>query len=221
MKATHRAILQPLVSNSEHDHRIHNIRMRMQLRQHVEADIRELISELQDLRRKRRWSAQYLQTLQRFGKKWLARRTGYKTVLKPRALLATIKVPGFSNRTKEAKMETFSDDPIPTRAARNTTSKVSHAIARDVEPVWSPISSHTNDIRLDGMRRSFASFSERSRACASRSTLTMFAFGKLSSKQMELSGSGPDPRKATLRVLVWGKGRKADRRLDSSRDKSM
>ena len=67
-----------------------------------------------------------------------------------------------------------------------------------------------------------ANLADRSRACESRSTLMILACGMLSKRQIELSGRGPDPMKAMLvGEFDLCTGRKAERRLDSRRDRSM
>lgn len=179
-----------------HNHRVHNLRPRMHLKQNLQPNPRQLIRQLQNLFL---ISPNPTPRIANCIRKKRAP-TGYKILLSPCALLATTTVPGLNFFTSASKIPIFSTESIPTSAAKNTTSNISHSSV-----VAALTSSHENCIWSAKPSASDRRLL-RASAEASRSMLKIVALGKCARMHSDVSGRGPEPMKAIFRgAVVRGK----------------
>lgn len=188
--------------DAQDNNRVHDAGPRMRLEQDVVAQGTQLLRELENLVRVSPGCG---------GGRARDEVTGYSRVRRPRALLATTRVPGGRRVASEARTASLDWASRPTRAARKTTSdRVQGAAGASRR---APTSSHVKAMRT-AWPRLVARRREACTAAASRSTLCTRACGKASSRQKDVSGSGPEPRKAMVR---GGAGRKVASSEDSRR----
>lgn len=115
----------------KHDDRVHHLGPWMHLDQHLQSDLLHITAKLENLNDVSN-SVRTAHAMRR----QKTRLTGYRTLLRPFALLATTNVPGLNLLTRFDKIDTLDAVSIPTSAARKTTSNCSQLVCS-----WPEVSS--------------------------------------------------------------------------------
>ena len=137
--------------------------------------------------------------------------TGYKTLLNPCALRATINAPGRALRARSRRIPCLEAESMPTSAARKITSNDDHGVVSSAATdalahgfsLPSPTSTPPNAMFAPTPNRPQSTLLIFS-ASASRSMLYIVAPGYRSTTHSEVRGKGPDPMKAKDRLAGGG-----------------